>query len=599
MKACRNIISYVKKRKPISFSINAKITFFLLCLIIGFLSLFMIIAYQISSKILVQQTIDSTNQNFSQISNKLELIFNETEELSELVVTNSIIQQYTSVSVPSHSLEEHRNFQEVKNVLSEIKGTKDYVDSIMIFANNGLVYDSGEISVLSKQSPITLKQNSVRATAWKGVYQSNYTLYGKQLNIVSFFQRFNSERTALPLGTIQINLRESWIRKQYNSIDFGQNGNIFIVNHDGRIVSHHNPSNLYQSIKSEPYFSLIKQKKSGERVFLDDREYLVVSQELPKLNWNLVALVPIENILAVNKPLMRSFLLIGFIMMASVVLITLLISNLVSKPLKKINHVVKEVQNGNLDVSLDINSRDEIGVLAKEFNKMVRRTKRLMERVVKEQEKKRKYALISVQSQLNPHFLYNTLENICGLAEMEQKKEVIELTHKLADFYRGVISKGNQIISMEEEMLISKRYLEILSIRYKERLAYKFIFNPEIFNYQIVKLSLQPIIENAIRHNLKDEEDHIYIEIIGEKHKDKIHIFVNDHGEGTFYKSIESLLKEKEEKGNIGFGLYSSSERIKQYFGEQFGIKIHNNPGKGTSVEIIIPAIRQGEIAYV
>ncbi|MDN3020043.1 histidine kinase [Paenibacillus sp. BSR1-1] len=599
MKACRNIISYVKKRKPIPFSINAKITFFLLCLIIGFLSLFMIIAYQISSKILVQETIDSTNQNFSQISNKLELIFNETEELSELVVTNSIIQQYTSVPVPRHSLEEHRNYQEVKNVLSEIKGTKDYIDSIMIFANNGLVYDSGEISVLSKQSPITLKQNSVRATAWKGVYQSNYTLYRKQLNIVSFFQRFNSERTALPLGTIQINLRESWIRKQYNSIDFGQNGNIFIVNHDGKIVSHHNPSNLYQSIKNEPYFSFIKQRKNGQRVILDDREYLVVSQELPKLNWALVALVPIENILAVNKPLMKSFLLIGFIMMASVVLITLLISNLVSKPLKKINHVVKEVQNGNLDVSLDINSRDEIGVLAKEFNKMVRRTKRLMEKVVKEQEKKRKYALISVQSQLNPHFLYNTLENICGLAEMEQKKEVIELTHKLADFYRGVISKGNQIISMEEEMLISKRYLEILSIRYKERLAYKFIFNPEIFNYQIVKLSLQPIIENAIRHNLKDEEDHIYIEIIGEKHGDKIHIFVNDHGEGTFYKSIESLLKEKEEKGTIGFGLYSSNERIKQYFGEQFGIKIHNNPGKGTSVEIIIPAIRQGEIAYV
>ncbi|GHI01070.1 histidine kinase [Neobacillus kokaensis] len=559
----------------------------------------MLITYQISSKILVQQTIDSTNQNFSQISNKLELIFNETEELAELVVTNSIIQQYTSIKVPAHSLEEHRNIQEVKDILSEIKGTKDYVDSIMIFANNGLVYDSGEISVLSMQSPITLKQHSVRATAWRGVYHSNYTLYGKQLNIVSFFQRYNSERTALPLGTIQINLRESWIRKQYHSVDFGQGENIFIVNHDGRIVSHHNPSNLYQSIKSQPYFTLVKQKKSGQRVTLDNREYLVVSQELPKLNWTLVALVPIENILAVNNPLMRSFLLIGFIMIASVVLITLLISNLVSKPLKKINHVVKEVQNGNLDVSLDINSRDEIGVLAKEFNKMVRRTKRLMEKVVKEQEKKRKYALISVQSQLNPHFLYNTLENICGLAEMEQKKEVIELTHKLADFYRGVISKGNQIISMEEEMLISKRYLEILSIRYKERLTYKFIFNPEIFNYQIVKLSLQPIIENAVRHNLKDEEDHIYIEISGEKRGDQIHIFVHDHGEGTFDKSIESLLKEKQEKGNIGFGLYSSSERIKQYFGEQYGITIHNNPGKGTSVEIIIPAIRQGEIAHV
>lgn len=593
------MISFLKNFKPIHSSINAKLTFILLCLVIGFLAFSMIITYHISSKILVQKTIDNTNQNFRLISNKLDLIFTETEKLAELVVTNSIVQKYSSLPLNSNSLINYQNKEEVKNVLSEIKGTKDYIDAIIIFGNNGMVYDSGEISLLSRGMPYNFTTNSVHAIAWKGVYKSNYTLYAKQLDIVSFFQRYNSERTARPLGQIQVSLKESWIREQYNSVGFGRKGNIFIINQQGEIVSHHQSSKIYQSIKMQPYFSWVKKHQGGHRVKIDGKEFLIVSQPLPKLNWIIIGLVPIKDILSVNHSLMRAFLVIGFIVIASVIIMTLLISKLVTKPLKKISGVVKEVQNGNLDVSLDINSRDEIGMLAKEFNKMVRRTKELMETVVKEQEKKRKYALISVQSQLNPHFLYNTLENICGLAETGKNKEVIELTHKLADFYRVVISKGNQIISMEDEMLISKRYLEILSIRFKEKLKYKFIFHPEIFNYQIVKLSLQPIIENAIRHNFKDDEGTIYIEIIGERRGGNIHILVNDYGEGTFDKSIESLLKEKAEKGNIGFGLYSCSERIKQYFGAKYGLIIHNSPGKGTTVEIIIPAISEGEKAYV
>ncbi|TXK83887.1 sensor histidine kinase [Paenibacillus sp. N3.4] len=253
---------------------------------------------------------------------------------------------------------------------------------------------------------------------------------------------------------------------------------------------------------------------------------------------------------------------------------------------------MKDVQDGNLDVWLDIKSRDEIGALAKEFNKMVGNTKMLMENIIEEQKKKKEYELAVMQSQINPHFLYNTLECICGLADLKRNADVVKIVNQLALFYRGVLSKGNPVISMEDEIIITQTYLEILKVRYGDQIDYTLDFDPEVYKYKTIKLLLQPIVENSIYHGLKNKrgKGHIHIQA-GIKDKQLV-IVIADDGIGIQQEQLDNMF-------NLGaadykqksFGLKSTNERIKLYFGVEYGLEIQSEYGKGTLVKIKLPTL--------
>lgn len=254
---------------------------------------------------------------------------------------------------------------------------------------------------------------------------------------------------------------------------------------------------------------------------------------------------------------------------------------------------MKFVGQGDFNTQIETKSRDEIGILEQEFNKMVKKTSELMDRVVGEQKKKRESELALLQSQINPHFLYNTLDNICGLAILNRKDEIIETVKNMASFYRGVLSKGSSIIPVSDEISILEDYLKILKLRYREEFEYEIDIDSEILECCIVKLTLQPLVENAIYHGLRKKRGKGIVIVKGSKVGKDIEFHIIDNGVGMKQEDIDVIMEDNRvDYRKKSFGLKGTHERIRLYFGDQYGIRIQSSEGEGTDISILMPLLK-------
>jgi len=267
---------------------------------------------------------------------------------------------------------------------------------------------------------------------------------------------------------------------------------------------------------------------------------------------------------------------------------------------------MRQVELGNFSVRADIQSTNEIGELGRDFNLMVAEISKLLLRITEQQELKRKSELKALQMQINPHFLYNTLDSIIWMAEGGKQQEVIAMSSALARLFRLSISKGKEIIDIGSEVEHVRNYLTIQKIRYKDKLDYRIEIPDEIKSYKTVKIILQPLVENAIYHGIKNKEGTGLIIIGGRKtHTTGIELFVQDDGVGMNEETMR-LLQERI-KGNkavipldssllhSGLGVHNVDERIKLYFGPDYGLVYESKEDVGTTVRIQLPAI-EGEL---
>lgn len=221
-----------------------------------------------------------------------------------------------------------------------------------------------------------------------------------------------------------------------------------------------------------------------------------------------------------------------------------------------------------------------------------------MIRQIKEDEQKlRRTDLRLLQEQINPHFLYNTLDTIVWLIEGNEPDQAVNMVVTLSGFFRQVLSKGKELITIREEEQHIRSYLEIQSVRYHDILEYDIQIDQVLYDYQILKLTLQPVVENALYHGIKYKRAKGYIHVNGEKAGELIRLTVRDNGAGMEEKELEELRKEISrpcKETEKGFGLANVNERIHMYFGEQYGLSIQSVKDRGTIVEILIPAIKAG-----
>lgn len=272
----------------------------------------------------------------------------------------------------------------------------------------------------------------------------------------------------------------------------------------------------------------------------------------------------------------------------------LLITSGIIRPLKELNRATKKLAEGDLSARAEVNSKDEIAVLAEGFNDMAGNMQVLIKKIKEDERKIRKADLRLLQEQINPHFLYNTLDTIVWLIEGNEPDQAVNMVVILSNFFRQVLSKGKEFISIREEEQHISSYLEIQEMRYHDILEYEIQIDPEIYDYQILKLTLQPVVENALYHGIKCKREKGFIHIKGVKDKDSIRFIVEDDGVGMDPEELAELRREIDrpcKETEKGFGLANVNERIRMYFGEQYGVSIVSQKGKGTIVEIRIPAL--------
>lgn len=265
------------------------------------------------------------------------------------------------------------------------------------------------------------------------------------------------------------------------------------------------------------------------------------------------------------------------------------------KPIRQLYDAMEKMAEGDFSVRAQVKTKDEISLLADGFNNMAENMQSLIGKMKEDEQKLRRMDLRLLQEQINPHFLYNTLDTIVWLIEGNEPEQAVEMVVTLSDFFRLVLSKGKELITIKEEELHIKSYLEIQQRRYQDILEYEISIDRVLYDYQILKLTLQPIVENALYHGIKYKRAKGYIHIHGEKDGGIIRLTVRDNGAGMEESELLELRKEIErpcKETEKGFGLANVNERIHMYFGAEYGMKIASQKGKGTTVEIIIPAIR-------
>lgn len=268
-------------------------------------------------------------------------------------------------------------------------------------------------------------------------------------------------------------------------------------------------------------------------------------------------------------------------------------SRSIIKPINNLCDSTKQVGEGDFTTHTLDSSMEELQVLSNHFNVMVEKIESLIEDVKLEQAHLRMTELKLLQAQINPHFLYNTLDTIIWLAEGKQNEQVVEMITALSNFFRTTLSKGKDFISIKEEMSHVESYLQIQQFRYRDILEYEVKYDNEIKQYSILKLTLQPIVENALYHGIKNRRGMGKILINGYQDEDKIIILVSDNGIGMQEEEINHLRKQINrqsfEEDDKGFGLANVNERIHLNYGQDYGLEIKSEYGVGTKIKVVIP----------
>lgn len=268
----------------------------------------------------------------------------------------------------------------------------------------------------------------------------------------------------------------------------------------------------------------------------------------------------------------------------------------ITQPIRKLTEVTKQVAKGDLSVRSDVRSGVEASMLSDSLNTMIDKINELLEQVTREQSRLRRAEFELLQSQINPHFLYNTLDAIIWLAESGEQKKVVNMVGSLSDFFRTSLNQGKDIITIREELQHVRSYLEIQQVRYQDILKYEIQVPAELHQYLIPKITIQPLVENALYHGIKNKRGYGRIIISGKKEADFFVIQIEDNGIGISEDRLLQVrdgIRDKVLTGKDMYGLYNVNERIRLNFGEKYGITIESTYQEGTTVSILLPGAEE------
>ena len=395
-------------------------------------------------------------------------------------------------------------------------------------------------------------------------------------------------------GVLLVDMNFKEINRIFENAEISESGYIYLMDGKGEIIYHPRQQLIYSDLIKENN-KLLYDYIDGTVIERFNKERrLVTLKTVGYTGWKIVAITPFSDITKSYSRMKIFTVIIVFFAVLILGIVNLVVSHRIANPIKDLEKKVKKFEEGALNIDFSTyNGSNEIKHLAKSINSMVIQMNNLMDNIVVEQELKRKTELDVLQAQINPHFLYNTLDSIIWMIESEKYSESITMVTSLARFFRISLSNGRNIITLKEELEHAKNYLTIQAIRYKNRFSYNIEFEEDVLNLSSIKLIVQPLVENAIYHGMEFVDGDGQINIKAYKLDDNLYIDVIDNGLGIPNHIVDKLLIKNNniETNGSGVGLKNVNERIKLYFGNNYGLEVYSEPDEGTNIRIHMPAI--------
>lgn len=399
-------------------------------------------------------------------------------------------------------------------------------------------------------------------------------------------------------GVFFIDLNYIAISELCDQSTVGTKGYAFILDAKGNIVYHPQQQQLYNELQTENISLIMDTDEDTVLTGTGNDGKLYSISRSGKTGWTVVDCTSVRELLRKSRQAQSVYVLTAIILVIVALLFSRFMARSITLPIQKLRDSMKKVQEGDFSVSdVVVDSKNEIGSLTKSFDVMTHRIHELMEQNVHEQEEKRKSELKALQSQINPHFLYNTLDSIIWMAEGKKNEEVVLMTASLARLLRQSISNEDEVVPIANEVEYARGYLTIQKMRYKDKLEFQIEVDSSILYIPLIKLVLQPIIENAIYHGLKYKESKGLLIVKGFMKDGNAVLQVIDDGVGMDEETLAHIYdKHKVNYHSNGVGVYNVQKRLKLYYGEDYGITYTSELGKGTTATITIPGRQEGQI---
>lgn len=585
-------------------SIRTKLLLSFSLVIIALISSTLLFALSKYNAKLLNNNIDYSKKVTSSLMENADEYLSQLKNISNVIAYNHHVQKYLNQHDSYYPMDSSDSFQRTLELLSNILTSRSDIDSILIFDNSRLsVFKSMHLDLNTaydyKSQPWykDISQSGVTPQI-SGPHQQDYLedLGPSVFSVNRTIQRYDGLKET---GVMHISVNTSEIKKFCDSANFYKNGLIFIVNQTGEIMYH--PDDADDLSDDYPFKShmddlttrLIHQDHNIFTTYIHEEKYQIVSKSMSNAPWYIVAATPYKSITEDAEQIKKIILSMGVLALIFALAITYVLSTAITNPILRLRKCMAQVQQGNLTIRADIRSHDEIGILSSRFNSMLEQIEKLMAQVISDQEQKRKLELKTLQAQINPHFLYNTLDSIIWMAE-SKNDNIVPMTESLSKLFRLSLSRGQDVIPLSSELQHIKHYLFIQSMRYEDKFTYTITTQDHIGAYKIIKLILQPLVENAIYHGIKNKREKGCIHIDAYTEGDEVIISITDDGIGMDAKTCEAILShayETNQRSSSGIGVHNVNERIKLYFGCGFGLQYKSTLGVGTTVYIHLPII--------
>ncbi len=549
-----------------------------------------IIYNNVMKSIITTKYSESAKQSVYEAGSNIDFIIDSIADLSDMIVTNrDFIESLKGSSTESH--------EELNNILRNFCTTNEEVESIYLTTKHK-IFNVGASKTYVKQGIDINNINNthgelvwfdtipVRVKILSGEIPKNYFTLGRKIIDLNSLE---------DMGTIFIDVDETILEDSYKSLITEENSELFICNEKGQIISHPNKDIIGKNIEEKNYAKEVLSSNidMGSIEFTDDNvEKVCIYSNINSTDWKIVKIVT-KDYLYKEITNMQRYMLIGVIIYVVItIIICLFFSSQISKPMVSMKNMMKKAEDGDLRVRINVDRIDELGELGNSFNNMIGKMNEVVDKLVEEERIKKELELETLHAQINPHFLYNTLNTIKWMAKIQGDKSVSNAVTSLIKLLRVSINLGKEMITLEDEIDYVKNYIKIQNLRFNEKVNIIYNIHEDCLNCSIPKLILQPIVENSLIYGIREdeEEEPLEISINASIEGENLIILVEDNGPGISEEDLEKIFtKEKDVNKFSKVGLNNVNERIKLYCGEEYGVNIGNRSEIGTYVKVTIP----------
>lgn len=445
-------------------------------------------------------------------------------------------------------------------------------------------------------------QASSGKMVWLGVYPHSLIDQVEDSPVFAFGRQLYDLNEHKPIGIVLYETDPKPVLDALENLKLGAHSQVYLMSPDGRFVT--------SATDPQPDAARLPKLPASEQVMVQqERGQLVVASKLSFSGWWVMSITPDKDLNVELVELKRYLLIVISALILVSTLIASIVSQTISSPLKKLIREMRQVEVGNFGGMVKVSSYQEINILVASFNRMVRRIEELIERVKLSSVSEKNAELHALQSQVNPHFLYNTLDMIYWMLDEEGNEQLGELVLSLSSMFRYSSQwEDGADVSLSEELEQIGHYLKIISIRLEGRLVIVTNIDERWLNIRVPKMTVQPVIENAVKHGLEPLSRQGILKVYTRQEGDHLELIVEDNGDGMNGEQLARLQESLNvdspdsagasgrEGGKSGIGLQNLHRRLRFMFGEGYGLQIQSFPGEGTQVAIVLPIPVEGEL---